>query len=137
MPYKAIKAIEFSYGHRLINYTGKCKNLHGHNAKVEVVIVSKKLDEKGMVLDFVEIKNKLKRWIDENWDHRMILCEKDPLLPALRGTDPTITTIATNPTAENLAKILFEKAKELSLPVAEIIFWETESSKAAYSESST
>ena len=135
--HKVSKVLSFSYGHRLINYDGKCKNLHGHNAKVEIVLASQTLDAKGMVFDFGDVQKKLKGWIDQNWDHRMILSENDPLLPALRKTDPTVTAIAANPTAENLAKMLFEKAKELDLPVAGISFWETESSKAYYSESST
>jgi len=131
------KVLSFSYGHRLINYDGKCKNLHGHNAKVEIVLASQALDVKGMVFDFGDVQKKLKGWIDQNWDHRMILSESDPLLAVLRKTDPTVTTITTNPTAENLAKILFEKAKELDLPIVEISFWETENSKATYSASST
>ncbi len=135
--HKVSKVLSFSYGHRLINYDGKCKNLHGHNAKVEIVLASQALDVKGMVFDFGDVQKKLKGWIDQNWDHRMILSESDPLLAVLRKTDPTVTTITTNPTAENLAKILFEKAKELDLPIVEISFWETENSKATYSASST
>ena len=66
--YKVIKAIEFCYGHRLLNYEGKCRHLHGHNAKAEIEISSEELDERGMVYDFSEIKQSVKKWIDENID---------------------------------------------------------------------
>lgn len=132
--HKVAKTLHFSYGHRLINYSGKCKNLHGHNAKVEILIESQKLNPKGMVFDFGEIKKKLKKWIDQNWDHRMLLAKEDPLLPTIKKIDKTVVTLPFNPTAENLAKALFQKSRKLGLPVSEISFWETETSRASYSE---
>ena len=47
------KIIDFAYGHRLINYDGKCRFLHGHNGILEVDIASDELDDCGMVVDFV------------------------------------------------------------------------------------
>src|SRR5258706_798559 len=81
--FQVTKAIHFCYGHRLLNYAGKCRNFHGHNGKVEVALASSKLDKRGMVRDFNEIKQILSTWIDQNLDHRMILNEKDPLRGAL------------------------------------------------------
>ena len=77
------KIIDFAYGHRLINYDGKCRFLHGHNGILEVDIASDELDDCGMVVDFVEVRNLVKGWIDENLDHRMILCRDDPMAEAL------------------------------------------------------
>ena len=71
--FRVTREIDFCYGHRLLNYAGKCRYLHGHNACAVIVIESEKLDERGMVLDFGEIKQVVSRWIDENLDHRMIL----------------------------------------------------------------
>ena len=65
--------IDFCYGHRLLNYQGKCRHLHGHNGRMIVTIEAAGLDGRGMVLDFGEIKAVISRWIDENLDHRMIL----------------------------------------------------------------
>ena len=31
--YRVTRQIDFCYGHRLLNYAGKCKNLHGHNGR--------------------------------------------------------------------------------------------------------
>ena len=51
MIYTIVKAIDFCYGHRLLNYEGKCRHLHGHNGLLEVELYSKTLDSKGMVMD--------------------------------------------------------------------------------------
>ena len=76
--FSIVKKITFCYGHRLLNYSGKCKNLHGHNATLEIVLSSQKLDALGMVVDFSHVKKTMKKYIDENIDHRMILCDQDP-----------------------------------------------------------
>lgn len=134
MPYIVTKTLTFCYGHRLFNYEGPCKNLHGHNAKVDVEIASKALNRQGMVLDFSQIRKKLKNWIDKNLDHRMILSRDDPGGVRLKKLDPTVVVLEANPTAENLARLIFKKAKELGLPVTAVTLWETESSKASYRE---
>ena len=98
---------------------------------------TKRLDSRGMVVDFSDIKKKLKHWVDENWDHRMILNSKDPGLAGLKKLDTTVMAVPCNPTAENLARLLFKTAKKMGFPVIEVRLWETENSWAAYSESST
>ena len=50
---------DFSSAHNLRGYKGKCEELHGHNWKVEVAVVSSKLDKIGMVMDFKSLKEKL------------------------------------------------------------------------------
>ena len=82
--YRVTREIAFCYGHRLLNYDGKCRHLHGHNGRAVITVESPKLDRRGMVVDFVEIKRHVQRWIDENLDHNMLLCRDDPLLPILR-----------------------------------------------------
>lgn len=130
--YQVTKEIDFCYGHRLLNYNGKCKYLHGHNAKVEITLQNAALDERGMVVDFVEMKRSLQTWIDASLDHKMILNEADPLLPVFRQTREPVLTLPANPTAENLAKLIFDYARSQKLPVVQVKFWETASSYAAY-----
>lgn len=72
--------IDFCYGHRLLNYAGKCRNLHGHNGRAVIVLASEHLDSRGMLMDFSDIKKVVRTWIDEQLDHRMILHENDPAL---------------------------------------------------------
>ena len=46
--FRVTKHIDFCYGHRLLNYEGKCRHLHGHNGRVEVHIEADKLDARGL-----------------------------------------------------------------------------------------
>jgi len=82
--FRVTREIHFCYGHRLVNYEGKCRHLHGHNGRALITLQGTELDERGMLVDFSEIKQKIQRWIDENLDHNMLLCRDDPLLPLLR-----------------------------------------------------
>ena len=50
---------------------------HGHNGRAVIKISSPELDDRGMVLDFSDIKTVVSNWIDENLDHRMILHHED------------------------------------------------------------
>ncbi len=133
--YNIVREIHFCYGHRLLNYRGKCRHLHGHNGKVEIVLKGEKLDKLGMVRDFEEIKQIVQKWIFENLDHKMILNKNDPLIPALQKANETYYTIDTNPTAEVISKLIFDYAVTQALPVVEVRLWETPSSCASYGNS--
>ena len=71
--YSVTKKVEFCYGHRLLDYDGVCRHLHGHNAVVEIEVQAETLDRREMVVDFGDIKKTVKAWIDRELDHRMIL----------------------------------------------------------------
>lgn len=130
--YKVTKTIDFCYGHRLINYEGKCANLHGHNGRVEIDLGTEVLDARGMVVDFGDIKSIVKDWIDTSLDHKMLLCDKDPLLPILRDAGQKCFVMLENPTAENIARIIFDAAMVRMLPVVEVRLWEQPDAFATY-----
>ena len=130
--YTVTKVISFCYGHRLLNYRGKCRDLHGHNGTVEIELAAKALDRRGMVRDFTEIKRAIQGWIDAHLDHKMILCKNDPVLPLLRKAKEPLYVIDANPTAENLAKLIYDHTKRLGFPVTSVRLWETGSSFATY-----
>ena len=132
--YKVSKGIHFCYGHRLLEYNGMCRYLHGHNAYLEIDISSNRLDQLGMVVDFNEIKDKAKNWIDQHVDHKMLLCDGDPIIPALKELGEPYFLMAENPTAENISKMLFREISNLGLKLNEIRLWVTPSSYASYSE---
>ena len=132
--YKVSKGIHFCYGHRLLEYNGMCRYLHGHNAYLEIDISSNRLDQLGMVVDFNEIKDKAKNWIDQHVDHKMLLCDGDPIIPALKELGEPYFLMAENPTAENISKMLFREISNLGLKLNEIRLWETPSCYASYSE---
>ena len=130
--YTVTKEIYFCYGHRLMNYDGACRHLHGHNGKVEVELGSEKLDGRGMVVDFSEIRNVIKDWIDQTLDHTMLLRRDDPLIPNLKEKRERFYVMGDNPTAESVAKLIYDYARSKGLPVTRVTLWETESSFATY-----
>ena len=130
--FRVSKEIWFCYGHRLLNYNGKCANLHGHNGKAVITIESPELDNLGMVVDFTLVKKLLGQWIDAHLDHKMILHKDDPIIPELMRLGEPFMVIAENPTAENIAKMIYEQAVSQNLPVTEVTLWETENSFATY-----
>lgn len=102
---------DFCCGHRIVGHESCCKNLHGHNYRVYFTLkkIEEELDAVGRVLDFAEIKKTLCQWLEENWDHKLLLWEKDPWFNQLLGIDPTIVSFPFNPTAENMAICLVDK----------------------------
>ena len=130
--YRVTKQIDFCYGHRLLRYDGKCRNLHGHNGRVEIDLESAELDPRGMVLDFEEIKTGIKSWIDSELDHKLILCRDDPMSAVLKERQEPFVAVIFNPTAENIARMIFEQAVSRGFPVVEVRLWETPTSFAAY-----
>ena len=130
--FRVSRQLEFCYGHRLLDYEGKCRHLHGHNGTVQITLQEARLDRRSMVLDFGDIKTALARWIDENLDHRMILCRRDPAVSVLQGLGEPLYLMDENPTAENIAKLLFDMAVAQGFPVVEVRFWETPRCSADY-----
>ncbi|MCY2965379.1 MAG: 6-carboxytetrahydropterin synthase QueD [Planctomycetota bacterium] len=130
--YFVTQEMDFCYGHRLLNYDGKCRNLHGHNGKLEVLLGGETLDHRGMLIDFTDIKLLLRTWIEENLDHRMLLHESDPLLPLLQAHDQPVFVMDSNPTAENIARVIYERALHLGLPIREVRLWETPKASSIY-----
>lgn len=133
--YKVTKELHFCYGHRLLNYEGICMHPHGHNSKVEVELTLPDLDDRHMVVDFGDIKRTIQAWIDENLDHQMVLHKDDPLVGVLRGLHEPMFLLNTNPTAESLARLIFEFAISKGFPVSEVRLWEGFTSYASYSQS--
>ena len=131
--YEVMKSVSFCYGHRLLNYIGPCQHLHGHNAKADILLASEHLDERGMVMDFGDIKGIIKKWIDDNLDHTLLLSEGDPLIPVFKENNEKFYLMADNPTAENIAKLIFEFAEQQKFPVVAVTLWESETSFARFS----
>lgn len=131
--YRVTREMSFCYGHRLLNYDGKCRHLHGHNGRLVVTLEAPELDARGMLVDFSDIKRTLQRWVDETLDHNLLLCEGDPILPTLQERGERVYVMPCNPTAENIARLIFERGREFGLPIVEVKLWETENCHATYS----
>ncbi len=110
----------FAAAHRLKEYEGNCERLHGHNWRVEVTVESEELDERGIALDFREIKASISGLLSL-FDHRYL---ND--VPPFDGM---------NPSSENLARHIFEEMeKRTPAParVARVTVWESEDARAEY-----
>ncbi len=116
MSWQAKRYHDISCGHRVVGHEGKCRHLHGHNYRVHFTCEADELDNVGRVIDFSDMKSKLCMWLEENWDHKMLLWEHDPVANVLTddkiktgdGTtlDDGIVLVPFNPTAENIAQHL-------------------------------
>jgi len=135
MMFRVSREIDFCYGHRLLNYDGKCRYLHGHNGRAVIVIQAESLDDRGMVLDFGDIKRIVSTWIDETLDHRMILHREDPVVPLLQKMGEPMYLMDLNPTAENIARAIFDFTRAAGFPIIEAHLWETPHCFATYCES--
>ena len=78
------------------------------------------------------IKHKVQRWIDENLDHTMLLCRDDPILPVLQDRGERVFVMEVNPTAENIARLIYDYTAAQGFPVIEVQLWETEHCFATY-----
>ena len=95
-------------------------------------MVSKKLDSRGMVVDFADINKVVKTWIDQELDHKMLLCKEDPLLKILQNLNEPCFVMDENPTAENIARLIYDYAVSQGMTVSEVRLWETATSFASY-----
>ncbi|MBN2581229.1 MAG: 6-carboxytetrahydropterin synthase [Pirellulales bacterium] len=123
--FRVSRQIDFCYGHRLLDYPGKCRHLHGHNGRAILSFAAGTLDDQGMVLDFGVIKQVVGGWIDEHLDHRMILRRDDPAVPLLQELGEPLHLIDVNPTAENIARLIADYAVAQGFPIVEVRLWET------------
>jgi 6-pyruvoyltetrahydropterin/6-carboxytetrahydropterin synthase len=110
--------LEFDAGHRIPNHKSICKNLHGHRYCIEVTIKGEINSDKlnsdfGMVVDFKDAKELIKKTIIDEWDHSFIVYKDDSIvLEFLKSLDNHKTVIfPLVPTAENMAIIAMEKLK--------------------------
>lgn len=119
--YELMVKSDFAASHSLRDYQGKCKNLHGHTWKVDVVFLGADLNQAGMLIDFTEIKKNLKEVVD-TLDHRHM--------------NDLDYFKKTNPTSENISKYIFKEilSKLPSVKIKSVTVWESENASATYYE---
>ena len=110
---------DIASAHFLRGYPGKCKDLHGHTWKVEVFLQKEQLNAIGMVEDFALLKKQFKAFL-ERLDHKC-LNELDYFKEV-------------NPTAENIAKYIYEEFQKETkdLKVVKVQVWESDLASASY-----
>ena len=108
MTWTAERYHDISVGHRVYGHESKCSNLHGHNYRIHFYCEAYRLDIIGRVIDFSVMKSLLCQWLEDNWDHKMLIWADDPILGDLKQLDSTVVPVLFNPTAENMAQYLIE-----------------------------
>ena len=119
---RATRYHDISCGHRVHGHESKCRHLHGHNYRIHFTCQAQPqifaTDNIGRVIDFGEIKAKLCMWVENNWDHKFLAWDQDPVMHALQDHlrfeddeaevifDGSLVWVPVNPTAENMAEYL-------------------------------
>ncbi len=112
----------FASAHQLIGYEGSCENIHGHTWKVQVFVKGDRLNKIGLLFDFKEAK-KVLRSIVSQLDHKNL-------------NQVSLLEKGQNPTAENLAKLIFDlfgKSLPEGVKMSKATVWESGSTCATYS----
>jgi len=130
--YQITKSFTFCYGHRLYKDPGKCGHLHGHTGRAEISLAGDRLDGLGMLKNFDFIKEGVGEWIDKNLDHHTLLNKNDPLCDILGSAGEKLYLLDDNPTAENIARVIYEFSKDAGLPIKAVTFWESPTAYARY-----
>lgn len=119
---RATRYHDISCGHRVHGHESKCRHMHGHNYRIHFTCQAQPhifaTDNIGRVIDFGEIKAKLCMWVENNWDHKFLAWDQDPVMHALQDHlrfeddgdeaifDGSLVWVPFNPTAENMAEYL-------------------------------
>jgi len=108
------RKVEFDSAHRVTLHESKCRNLHGHRYTAEITAEAEDLDGVGRVIDFGVLKSLVGGWINRFWDHGAILRDTDvDLIELCRANGWKLFILSGEPTAENLAKDLYETSVTL------------------------
>lgn len=120
MNIRITKEFDFETAHALDGYEGKCKDIHGHSYHLKITLIGKpnkdsSLSDCGMVIDFGDIKKIVKKYVYNEFDHRLIL-RKDSRFRGLELSNERIRYVDYQPTCENMlieiVSIIKNKIKE-------------------------
>jgi len=134
--FKITKEVKWDAAHRLLGYEGPCKRIHGHSWRAIFMFGGENLNKDGMVVDFSSVKKVIQGWINQHWDHGLILSLADPLINILQNTEHQIYSLQGNPTAEHMAQFLFKHFQSEFYPVEliSVEVFEGPKSSAIYKE---
>lgn len=123
-------------GHCLPDHQGGCYRPHGHRYRLEVTLeegMQSAGAERGMVMDFGNLKTEVERRVIETLDHRFVMALDDPRFSKMRDAFPEprhVLGIEGPPTAENLVLLIAGVLDHL--PVVELRLWETPTCSATW-----
>lgn len=124
--YRIAKQFRFEASHQLtaVPANHKCRRLHGHSYLVEVELATDELTNGWAVRDYGDL-NPIKNWIKEVLDHRHLgRCSNPDGTPGVMGR--------TEPSAENIARFIFDTWSGLYPELVSVTVSETENTWAEY-----
>ena len=112
------RKLEFDAGHRIPDHKSQCRNLHGHRYTLEITLVGAVIEEegssdRGMIMDFSDVKALAKQHLVDVWDHAFLVYAKDEKVREFLQSLPGHKTVVIDsiPTVENLAQTAFNILK--------------------------
>ena len=136
--YRVERRFTLPMGHRLSLHKGRCSSIHGHNFVVLVGVMSEKLNENYMVIDFSVLKAVVEGLTDQ-LDHCLMINQADfEIAKKLRNMGMRVLSVDYDPTAEKISEDIFlkiEKTLEKMYPEIQLEYvtvYENENSKATY-----
>ena len=135
------KIFRFETAHAILNYPGKCAQIHGHSYELHVSIRLKDLVEEhleglGMVLDFKELKAIVQKDVIEILDHKMVLSKNYVAENKINIPSDELLAVDWEPTAENLLLFIRGRLHNAFADDAQLHslkLWETRDSYAEWS----
>ena len=131
------RKLEFDAGHRIPDHNSQCRNLHGHRYALHITLTGEVIEQdgrsdKGMIMDFSDIKALANQHLVERWDHAFLVYENDVAVRQFLDSMPEHKTVVLDriPTVENLARIAFDTLKaifrsETGLRLVQVRLYET------------
>ncbi|MCK6506094.1 6-carboxytetrahydropterin synthase [Myxococcota bacterium] len=134
------RRIEWDAMHRIPRHESKCRAFHGHRYVAEITCDAPELDDRGRVVDFGVVKERVGGWVDQHWDHTAILMRTDPeaapVAEANARLGRPVYWLDQPPTAEVIVAALAVVAQELladtGVTVVAIRLWETPNGSAEW-----
>jgi len=129
-------------GHRLSKHKGLCKNIHGHTIKIVVTLMSYRLNNNDMVIDFSDLKKMVEELFLKNFDHCLLLNSEDIIESnhCKKNNLKYICFDQLDPTAETISKYIYDIIDAYirkfygnhMLCCRRVVVWENESSSCVY-----
>ena len=145
MKYKSSKRFgPITTGHRQWRDKGHCSYVHGYGRYVRLTFEATELDERGWVMDFGDLRG-VKKWIEDEWDHRTLIAADDPVIPELKalekvgGINLNILPEGYLPGIEESCRYLYDNLNPMiqqktnnRVELTRIEIWETERNQGEY-----
>lgn len=135
------KEFSFEMGHALLGYDGPCRNVHGHSYHLHVTVAGQPISAEGhvklgMVMDFGDLKQIVKRVVVDVFDHALVLNNATPVQVTqnLQNQFEKVILLDYQPTSEMMVKDFANRIKNELPPNLKLIKVLLRETATAYAE---